>query len=91
AIQVQDFDLAADLRKTESSLTQQIQATLADDVVITGIPEVSDEDIADIVSAWTGVPVNAITETESVMMMHLEDTLHERVVGQNEAVVAVAK
>ena len=91
AIQVQDFDRAASLREKESSLTVKIQDTLADDVSITTLPEVSDEDIADIVSSWTGVPVNAITETESAMMMHLEDTLHERVVGQNEAVEAVSR
>ena len=91
AIQVQDFDQAAALRETESSLMGKIQETLADDVSITTMPEVSDEDIADIVSSWTGVPVNAITETESAMMMHLEDTLHERVVGQNEAVEAVSR
>ncbi|MEL6263540.1 MAG: ATP-dependent Clp protease ATP-binding subunit [Cyanobacteria bacterium J06626_6] len=91
AIQHQDFDQAASLRETEASLTQKIQDTLDGDISITKVPEVSDEDIADIVSSWTGVPVNAITETESVMMMHLEDTLHERVVGQNEAVEAVSR
>ena len=91
AIQMQDFDQAAGLREKESSLTSKIQDTLAEDVSITTMPEVSDEDIADIVSSWTGVPVNAITETESAMMMHLEDTLHERVVGQNEAVEAVSR
>ena len=91
AVQHQDFTQAATLRETESSLTQKIQDTLEGDVSITKVPEVSDEDIADIVSSWTGVPVNAITETESAMMMHLEDTLHERVVGQHEAVEAVSR
>ena len=91
AVQQQDFDQAAKLRETEASLTQKIQETLDDEVTISTVPQVSDEDIADIVSSWTGVPVNAITETESVMMMHLEDTLHERVVGQNEAVEAVSR
>ncbi|MEN8445936.1 MAG: ATP-dependent Clp protease ATP-binding subunit, partial [Cyanobacteria bacterium J06555_13] len=91
AVQHQEFDQAATLRKSEDSLIQRIQDTLDDDVSITKTPEVSDEDIADIVSSWTGVPVNAITETESAMMMHLEDTLHERVVGQNEAVEAVSR
>ncbi|MGB3790557.1 MAG: Clp protease N-terminal domain-containing protein, partial [Phormidesmis sp.] len=90
AIQLQDYDQAATLRQKESTLTQKIQDTLEGDVSIMKQPEVSDEDIADIVSSWTGVPVNAITETESAMMMHLEDTLHERVVGQNEAVEAVS-
>ena len=91
AVQHQEFDKAAELRESEFSLTQKIQETLEDNATITQIPQVSDEDIADIVSSWTGVPVNAITETESAMMMHLEDTLHERVVGQHEAVVAVSK
>ncbi|MGD1950868.1 MAG: ATP-dependent Clp protease ATP-binding subunit [Leptolyngbyaceae cyanobacterium] len=54
-------------------------------------PEVTDEDIADIVASWTGVPVSRLTESESAMILHLEDTLHERVVGQNEAVEAVSK
>ena len=91
AVQHQDFDQAATLRESEASLVQKIQDTLEGDAVITQTPQVSDEDIADIVSSWTGVPVNALTETESVMMMHLEDTLHERVIGQDEAVVAVSK
>ncbi|MBT9312034.1 ATP-dependent Clp protease ATP-binding subunit [Leptothoe kymatousa] len=54
-------------------------------------PEVTDEDIADIVAAWTGVPVSRLTESESAMILHLEDTLHKRVIGQNEAVEAVSK
>ncbi|MEM8611820.1 MAG: ATP-dependent Clp protease ATP-binding subunit [Cyanobacteria bacterium P01_H01_bin.105] len=54
-------------------------------------PEVTDEDIADIVASWTGVPVSRLTESESAMILHLEDTLHERVVGQHEAVEAVSK
>ncbi len=91
AIQQQDYDQAATLREKEATLTQKIQDTLEGGVSIMKQPEVSDEDIADIVSSWTGVPVNAITETESAMMLHLEDTLHERVVGQNEAVEAVSK
>ncbi|MEL6352880.1 MAG: ATP-dependent Clp protease ATP-binding subunit [Cyanobacteria bacterium J06627_28] len=91
AVQHQNFDKAAELRENEASLIQKIQETLEGDVSITKVPEVSDEDIADIVSSWTGVPVNAITETESAMMMHLEDTLHERVVGQHEAVEAVSR
>ncbi|MEM8673416.1 MAG: ATP-dependent Clp protease ATP-binding subunit [Cyanobacteria bacterium P01_G01_bin.67] len=54
-------------------------------------PAVSAEDIAQVVSAWTGVPVNRISESESVQLLHLEDTLHQRVIGQEEAVKAVAR
>ena len=49
------------------------------------------DDVADVVSAWTGMPVAAITEDEGRRLLHLEDALHERVVGQDEAVTAVAR
>ncbi len=54
-------------------------------------PGVSAEDIAQVVSAWTGVPVNRLTESESVQLLHLESALHQRVIGQEEAVTAVAR
>lgn len=54
-------------------------------------PAVSAEDIAQVVSAWTGVPVNRLTESESVQLLHLEEALHQRVIGQEEAVTAVAR
>ncbi len=54
-------------------------------------PQVEAEDIAQILSAWTGVPVNRLTESESAQLLHLEDILQERVVGQEEAVKAVAR
>ena len=54
-------------------------------------PVVSTEDVAQIVSAWTGVPVNRLTESESVQLLHLESALHQRVIGQEEAVTAVAR
>jgi ATP-dependent Clp protease ATP-binding subunit ClpC len=55
------------------------------------IAGVEAEDIAQVVSAWTGVPVNRLTESESVQLLHLEDALHQRVIGQEEAVKAVAR
>ena len=54
-------------------------------------PVVNAEDIADIVSAWTGVPVNQLTESESVQLLHLEDALHQRLIGQEDAVKAAAR
>jgi len=54
-------------------------------------PVVGTEEIAQIVSSWTGVPVNKLTETEAELLLHLEETLHERVIGQDDAVTAVAK
>ena len=54
-------------------------------------PEVSEEDVAHIVASWTGVPVQKLTETESVKLLNMEDTLHTRLIGQDEAVKAVSR
>lgn len=55
------------------------------------VPVVDEEDIAQIVTSWTGIPVNKLTETESESLMYLEDNLHERIIGQEDAVKAVSK
>ncbi len=54
-------------------------------------PRITEKDIADVVSRWTGIPVAKITESEKDKLLHLEDTIHKRVVGQDEAVSAVCK
>ena len=52
--------------------------------------EVDAEDIADVVSRWTGIPVSKMLQSEKEKLLHLEDELHQRVIGQNEAIEAVA-
>jgi len=94
AVRLQDFEKAAQLRDREQDLEAQLQGILqgesdADTPIQT--PLVNEEDIAHIVSSWTGVPVNKLTESESAMLLHLEDTLHQRLIGQEEAVTAVSK
>ncbi len=94
AVRLQDFEKAAQLRDREQELETQLQAILqeetdADTPVQT--PLVNEEDIAHIVSSWTGVPVNKLTESESALLLHMEDTLHQRLIGQEEAVTAVSK
>ena len=81
----QSYDGIGELRSREQALLAELLPNE------TSRPEVTDNDIADIVASWTGVPVSQLTESESAMILHLEDTLHERVVGQNEAVEAVSK
>jgi ATP-dependent Clp protease ATP-binding subunit ClpC len=88
AVRVQDFDKAGQLRDKEVELETQIQAESSD---YNNNPVVNEEDIAQIVASWTGVPVNKLTESESEMLMHLEDTLHQRLIGQEQAVVAVSR
>merc|ERR1712216_460323 len=59
--------------------------------VIDTTPMVNEEDIAHIVASWTGVPVQKLTESESVKLLNMEETLHQRLIGQDEAVKAVSK
>lgn len=92
AVTGQNYEEAAKLRDEEKKLTEEIEAKQAqrskedeEKLVVT------EDDIAAVVAEWSGVPVAKIAEEESQRLLRLEDELHERVVGQDEAVVAVAK
>ncbi|QNP30434.1 ATP-dependent Clp protease ATP-binding subunit [Cylindrospermopsis curvispora] len=89
AVRVQDFGKASKLRQEELDL--QTQLAMAQNLPKIAIPQVEEEDIAEIVSSWTGVPVNKLTESESELLLHLEDTLHKRLIGQEQAVTAVSR
>lgn len=92
AVTSQDFEKAAKLRDEEQALVKEIddKKTVAkeesDQKLI-----VTEEDIAAVVAQWTGIPVTKIAEEESETLLHLEDELHKRVIGQDDAVTAVAK
>ena len=92
AVTSQDFEKAAELRDEEQSLLKEIgdKKSIAkeksDQKLI-----VTEEDIAAVVAQWTGIPVAKIAEEESATLLHLEEELHKRVVGQDEAITAVAK
>jgi ATP-dependent Clp protease ATP-binding subunit ClpC len=92
AVRSQDFDRAGELRDREMEIKTQIR-TIAQSKGSTGgdEPLVTEEDIAHIVASWTGVPVNKLTESESEKLLHMEDTLHQRLIGQEEAVKAVSR
>ncbi len=93
AVNAQDFEQAAKLRdeekKAKEDLEAQKEAWKEKSSHQSG--EVTPEDIANIVSMWTGVPVSQLTQEESERLLHLEETLHKRIVGQEEAVSAVAR
>ncbi|MDR2569391.1 MAG: ATP-dependent Clp protease ATP-binding subunit [Oscillospiraceae bacterium] len=93
AIQNQDFESAAGVRDREKDLNAQIaDARKKWEAAKRGnTKSVDAEDIAMIVSDWTGIPVTSITQDESERLLKMEETLHERVVGQDEAVTAVAR
>jgi ATP-dependent Clp protease ATP-binding subunit ClpC len=89
AVRKQDFGKASKLREEELDLQKQLYAELSTGEV--HIPVVDEEDIAQIVASWTGVPVNKLTESEAELLLHLEDTLHQRLIGQEQAVSAVSR
>jgi ATP-dependent Clp protease ATP-binding subunit ClpC len=95
AVRSQDFDKAGVLRDREMEIKGEIRAIASSKKDSTGnddaSPVVDEEDIAQIVASWTGVPVNKLTESESEKLLHMEDTLHQRLIGQEDAVTAVSK
>ena len=93
AISHQDFEKAASLRDQERSLNREIEEKRAEWTrsQTTARDVVTEEDIAQVVSQWTGIPVSRMTEQEAQRLIRLEETLHRRLVGQEEAVSAVAR
>ena len=93
AVQSQEFEKAASLRDTEQRLREKVEVTKKSWKEKQGQEnsEVSVDDIAMVVSSWTGVPVSKIAQTETDKLLNMERLLHARVIGQDEAVVAVAK
>ena len=92
AVEAQNFELAAEIRKKELSLRSEINDTECGSEYGSIMPlTVSDADIADVVTEWTGIPTSRILESEGRRLLSLEDNLRTRVIGQNEAVKAVSK
>ena len=98
AVRSQDFDRAGELRDREMEIKAEIRAIAQNKKAAEAgegekpeMPMVTEDDIAHIVASWTGIPVNKLTESESEKLLHMEDTLHQRMVGQDEAVKAISR
>lgn len=93
AVQSQEFEKAASFRDTEQKLKEELDSTKKSWKEEQGKAEseVTVEDIAAVVSMWTGIPVSKLAQTESQKLLNLEDTLHKRVIGQAEAVTAISR
>ncbi|TCS77504.1 ATP-dependent Clp protease ATP-binding subunit [Pectinatus cerevisiiphilus] len=92
AIDAQDFERAAHIRDEESKIKdklknaeEELKAKEEKQILVT------DDDIADVLSSWTGIPARRMADKEAKRLLHMEDTLHKRIVGQEPAVTAVAK
>ncbi|EPD1727556.1 ATP-dependent Clp protease ATP-binding subunit [Enterococcus hirae] len=93
AIQKQDFEIAAQLRRQEKALHKKlVKLLILEEKQENGYADrVTEEDVATVVSEWTGVPLQQLEKKESQRLLELEALLHERVVGQDEAVKAVSR
>ncbi|BAD42115.1 ATP-dependent Clp protease ATP-binding subunit [Symbiobacterium thermophilum] len=93
AVQGQEFEKAARLRDKETKLKEELERQKNEwqQKKVTAKCVVNEEDIATIVSQWTGIPATKLTMDESQRLLNLEKVLHEKVVGQDEAVAAVAR
>lgn len=93
AIKTEDFEKAAEIKKAQDALRVSLREAKKAWQVSSGSDDriVTQDDVAAVVSRWTGVPVQSLQEEESQRLLRLEDTLHQRVIGQEEAVKAVAR
>ncbi|MBW6410348.1 ATP-dependent Clp protease ATP-binding subunit [Clostridium weizhouense] len=92
-IRIEDFEKAANMRDTENRLKEQLENMRKEWSNQNSIHEliVDEDDIAEVVSSWTKIPAKKLTEKESEKLLKLEEILHKRVIGQNEAVKAISK
>ena len=93
AVSGQEFELAADLRDRERKLQLRIgdlEEHWREEQEVAE-PEVTDEDIAQVVSMWTGIPLMRLATAESERLLHMEEALHERIIGQEESISTMAK
>ena len=94
AIQQQQYEHAAELRDREVKLAEKLEGMQTDwkeEKDEEDKPEVDAEDICEVVAMWTGIPVTRIASEESQRLLHMEDALHEKIVGQDEAIHSIAK
>ncbi len=93
AVKIQKFEKAASLRDKQKELKEKYEKEQKKwkNKSNKELINITEENIAEVISSWTGIPANKITEDENVRLKNLEKTLHKRVIGQNEAVEAVAK
>ena len=93
AIKTEEFEQAAEIKKLQDGLRTSLKAAKRawESTHDSGEIVVTADDVAEIVSRWTGIPVQSMQEEESQRLLHLEEVLHKRVIGQEEAVKALAK
>ncbi len=93
AMEAQQYELASSLRQAERTQQEKLQQAKADWLLAQSEkrPEVTDEDIAEVVSMWTGIPVRRLAEEETQKLLKMEEALHGKVIGQDEAIKTISR
>ena len=93
AMEAQQYELASTLRQAERTQQDKLQQAKADWLLAQSQkrPEVTEEDIAEVVSMWTGIPVRRLAEEETQKLLKMEEALHAKVIGQNEAITTISR
>ncbi len=94
AMKLRDFESASRYRSDEMMLSQQLEEDLADwrkSQGLDGEPQVDEQQIADVLSEWSGIPVRQLTEAEATRLLNLESEIHQRLIGQDDAVAALCR
>ncbi len=93
AVAAANFDFAAEMREREVSLAERIARLEQEwqNEQQSAIPEVTEDDIAQVVSMWTNIPVTRLAAEESERLLHMEEVMHDRIIGQHEAIINVSK
>ena len=93
AVAAANFDFAAEMREREVSLAERIARLEQEwqNEQQTATPEVTEDDIAQVVSMWTNIPVTRLAAEESERLLHMEEVMHDRIIGQHEAIINVSK
>ncbi len=93
AIAAQQYEYSSELRERELQLVEKVTTIDREwqEKRLTEKPEVGEEDVAEVVSMWTGIPVIRLSSDESTRLLQMEDALHKRIIGQDEAVTTIAK
>src|SRR5438045_9057297 len=92
-MEAQQYELASTLRQAERVQQDKLQQSKADWLLAQSQkrPEVTDEDIAEVISMWTGIPVRRLAEEETQKLLKMEEALHAKVIGQNDAVTTISR
>ncbi|MDE0122589.1 MAG: ATP-dependent Clp protease ATP-binding subunit [bacterium] len=91
AIESDDFEAAAELRDQERAILKEMDKAIGKGGAVSATSVIDEEEIAEVLAQWTGIPVHRLTEEETARLVNMEEELHRRIVAQNDAIAAVSR